>query len=161
MMNEPPRPVPKEPGEPEWLKISVEGDRVIRLETDFTDPNSCLMAFMALYSEMEKRHGAKAARTMARAVQKPDRHINDKHNAEWMTRFCNSGLSLKKFALSLSEENRRLVRDKEPYSRGKRDGVAVWSAMRAGLTLLERGPWGSTDATTIERHVRRLRGKAG
>jgi hypothetical protein len=74
-----------------------------------------------------------------------------------MYRYHNSGLSLKKFAATLAEENTRLVGDRARRSKGP---DATWAAaMYADITLLERGPWGSTDATTIERHVRRLKKK--
>ena len=146
-MNEPSRPYPKSQFEPEGVKMSFEVDRAIRLEADFTAPDSCLLAFMALYLEIQRRHGAEIARTMARWCQTPDREMNDKRNVEWMTLLRDGGLSLEKFAADLAEENKRFVGDKGAYSRGadfsaasNRD--AFWLAMRATVRRAERRPLG-------------------
>jgi hypothetical protein len=92
---------------------------------------------------------------MVQACSAPDRKVNDDRNGEWITRLRDSGLTLKKFAANLADENKQLRDDIARYKAG--DLEAHWSAMRADVTLFERGPWASTDATTIERQVRRLR----
>jgi hypothetical protein len=58
------------------------GDTEIRILTDITDPIACLGGFMAMYGEMERRHGVAVAQTMVDACRKPDRVANDKRNTE-------------------------------------------------------------------------------
>src|ERR1700722_18095312 len=111
---------------PRPVSIHVESDSVIRLETDFADPESCLLALTALFFEIKGRHGPAAARAAARAIARPDREVDDARNAEWMSRFRDSKLSLEKFAAALAEENEKFVADKGRYSRG--DNNALWSA---------------------------------
>ena len=62
-----------------------------------------------------------------------------------MTRWQQSGISLEKFAKTLAGENAQLIREK----------AIAESAYRADMLLIERGPWGSRDAKSIERHARR------
>jgi hypothetical protein len=77
-----------------------------------------------------------------------------------MTRFRNSNLSLEKFAENLAEQNKQFVTDVGRYWRGDTgDKAAWWLAMLADVERRERGPWGSTVAATIERHVRRIQKK--
>jgi hypothetical protein len=141
---------------PASARIRVESDSVIRLEANFADPESCLLALKLLFLEIKQRHGPAAGRAAAREITRPVREVNDARNAEWMARFCESKLSLEKFAAALAEENEKLVADKG-NSRG--DSNALWLATRADATLAERGPWGSTKAETIKRHVRNMKKK--
>jgi hypothetical protein len=126
------------------VKISVEGDSVIKLETDFADPDACSLALHTLFCEIIRRHGPVIARAAQRAIATTvsDRKVNNLRNAEWMSRFSESKLSLEKFAAALAEENEKLVADG-----------------RVDVILAERGPWGATNAETIKTHVRRMKRK--
>jgi hypothetical protein len=59
---------------PALVRFSSESDTVIRIETDFTDPDSCLVVFKILYNEMKRRHGAAApgrwCRRVARLIER-------------------------------------------------------------------------------------------
>lgn len=130
------------PEPPLVVKICVEGDSVIKLETDFADPDACSLALSTLFYEISRRHGPVTARTAVRAITLSDRKVNDVRNAAWMSCFRESKLSLEKFAAVLAEENEKLVAD-----------------TRVDVILAERGPWGATRAETIKKHVRRMKKK--